>query len=145
VAETALPTLTVRGETFEVPEYVAPIALMRYSEGAVRGIDSSSPEGMAAMYVVLRACIVADDWDRFEQLALRERLTHTDLLEVVTQAFEVISDRPTERPSDSSDGPRDIEPRSEDDSSSRIIRRLEEAGRPDWALVVQETQEAKAG
>lgn len=147
-------TLTVRGETFEVPEFVAPIALMRYSDGAVRGVDSDSPEGMAAMYVVLKACIADGDWDRFEQLALRERLTHSDLLDVVKQAFEVISERPTERPSDSSEGPTDTSPRSEDASpspdttqaaSTRVIRRLEAEGRPDWALVVMETQEAQAG
>lgn len=149
-------TLTVRGQQFEVPEFVAPMALMRYSEGAVRGVDSDSPEGMAAMYVVLRACIVADDWDRFEQLALNERLTHTDLLDVVKQAFEVISERPTARPSESSDGPADTSPKSEvvssspvetstADESSRVIKRLEAMGRPDWALVVLENQQAKAG
>ena len=149
------PCLTVRGEKFDVVEVVAPMAFMRYSDGAVRGVDSSSPEGMAAMYVLLKACIVPEDWDRFEQMAITECLGHAELFEVVQQAFGVIAERPTLRPSESSDGPVSISPNSEDVSSSpaepvaspadRVIRRLEEAGRPDWALVVMENQEYRAG
>lgn len=133
--------IKVKGDTFEVPEFVAPLAFMRYSEAAVRGVDSSDAEGMAAMYVLLKACFVAQDWDRFEKLAISERLSHADLLDVVQQCFTAVAERPTERPSDSSDGPADTAPRSEVDSSSPVVSRMESRGRPDLALQVVKTQE----
>jgi hypothetical protein len=69
----------------------------------------------------------------------------TELMNIVKDVMEMLSKRPTERPSDSSDGPTSTPPSSEDDSSSRIIRRFEQEGRPDLALmVVMETQEFKA-
>lgn len=136
--------ITVKGQTFTAPEFVAPLAFMRYSEAAVRGVDSDSPEGMAAMYVLLKACFAAEDWDRFERLALAERLTHAELLAVVTQMFEAVTERPTERPSESSDGPEVTSQSSEVDSSSPaspVVDRLEGKGRPDLALQVVRTQE----
>lgn len=138
-------TVAFHGEDFEVPAAIPQIALMRFAEVAVRGVSTMEMEGLAAMYVLLKACFPPEDWPRFEALATAQNASHEDLWQVVQDVLATVSERPTERPSDSSDGPADTSPRSEDDSSSQVIRQLEAKGRPDWALVVKEVQEAQTG
>jgi hypothetical protein len=73
---------------------------------------------------------------RFEAAADKARASGDELMQVVKDAFELLSARPTGRPSDSSDGPTIIEPNSEDASYLRVVKRLEDEGRPDQAYMV---------
>jgi hypothetical protein len=137
----ANPEVTFHGEAFTVRDVIPEMAIMRFADVAVRGVSSHDMEGRAAMYVLLKACLAEDDWPRFEQLAIAKNATHEDYWQVVQDVMVALTERPMERPSDSSDGPTVTSPKSEDDSSSRVIRKLEAQGRPDWALVVKEVQE----
>jgi hypothetical protein len=136
--------VTFCGETFAVPERVAALPLMRFADIATRGVETDSIDGLAAMYQLLQTCFTDEDWARFQHVATVNRSTHEDLWKVVEAVFEAAAERPTERPSESSDGPADTAPSSTDDSSSRVILRFEQEGRPAWALMARQAQESRA-
>lgn len=136
------------GEEFHVAERVSSLTVMRFAKIAKSNIDVAQMEGLAAMYDLLEQCVHPDDWDRFEAHADAQRADGEELLGVVKKVFAVIASRPTRRSSDSSGGPRTIEPSSTADSFSpdtgpaRAITRLNAQGRPDLALVVRRRQES---
>lgn len=131
------------GATFQLADKVGLMPLMRFAHVARSGVDANDMAGLAAIYEMLQSVIVDEDWERFEEHATKVRADGDDLNEVVKQAIELISQRPTEGPSDSSDGPKLTSVSSADDSSSRVIHRLEQEGRPSVALMVQRAQQAR--
>jgi hypothetical protein len=58
------------------------------------------------------------EWDRFEAHAIDAKADENDLLKVVQDVIQVLSARPTRRPSDSSAGPQTTSPSSKAISSS---------------------------
>ena len=120
--------LSFEGASFRVASKVGLMPLMKFAHLAKKGIDASDMDGLDAIYQLLRAVIADDEWDRFEDHASSVRADGDDLMGVVSQAIEVISQRPTARPSDSSDGPPVTSVSSADDSSLRVIGRLEGQG-----------------
>jgi hypothetical protein len=137
-------TFEFLGESFAVAERVSTLALMRFAKIASAGVDVDDMAGLAAMYDLLQQAVDPSDWARFESHADAQRVQSDDLLAVIQEVLPIIAARPTGRPSDSSDGrPRTSEP-SADDSSSQVIARLEQRGRPDLALMVDEAQRARA-
>jgi hypothetical protein len=141
-------------ETFELPEKASTLALMEYASVAVGGVDSGSLIGLAALYDLLAECIggvEAEDgtrerqaeWDRFRALARRHRVDDEALFEVVKAVFSAYAERPTSRPSSSSDGPTTTEATSAGVSSLPVKERYEAEGRPAWALQVVQAQEAR--
>lgn len=133
------------GESFELAEKVSSLALMRFARAVSNGADTDTMEGMAALYDALQQMLPESEWKRFERHADKIRADADDLLDFVGNAMAAISARPTERPSESSDGPVTTKPLSPDDSSSRVIARMEASGRPDLALLVTRTQESLVG
>lgn len=132
------------GRDFAVADQVSTLALMRFAKLAQGGMDAESMEGLAAMYDLLEQCIAPEDWPAFGRLADQQRAQADDLFDVVTRVLPLIAARPTGRPSDSSDGPQEPNAPSADDSSSRVITRLERQGRPDLALMVARAQDSRA-
>ncbi len=130
------------GESFAVADRIGHMALMRFAKAAQAGVDSSDMAGLAAMYDLLEQCIDPADWPRFEKAADRTRADGEELMRVVVEVMARVTDRPTSRPSASSDGPRVTEPRSEVDFSSPVMDRL--SGRPDLQLMVVQAQEHRA-
>jgi hypothetical protein len=115
--------------------------LMEFAEAATGGADSELLSGIAAVMRLLKSAIHADDWQRFRTSAKTNKArVREHLMPVVWAAFSQPIDRPTGLPSDSSDGQPTTPENSADDSSSRVIARLEEQGRPDLALVVAQSQ-----
>lgn len=130
------------GESFTVAERIGLMPLMRFAKVAQSGVDSGDMAGLAAMYDLLEQCIDPSDWRRFEAAADRARADGDELMAVVAEVMAKITERPTSRLSDSSDGPRVTEPNSEAASSSPVMDRLH--GRPDLQLMVIRAQAAKA-
>lgn len=137
-------TIEFLGEDFAIAERVGVLPLMRFAKVAKRGTDSMSMAGLAAMYDLLEQCIDADDWDRFCDHASEQRADGEQLMSVVGDVLSGIAGRPTQRPSDSSDGSPSTSESSVDDSVRQVIADLEAKGRPDLALVVQQAQESRA-
>lgn len=137
-----MTTVDFLGAEFKVADKVGALPLMRFAKVARAGVDASELEGLAAMYDLLGQVIHPDDWSRFEDHADREHADGDQLLALVQEVFALMAARPTGRSSDSSGGPQTIEPSSTDDSSSPVISRMNEQGRPDLALLVRKRQES---
>lgn len=100
----------------------------------------SDPKSWGFVKDFARMCL-GNSFDEFWQLALDNGQDQQDVYETLTKVLEAATARPTESPSDSSDGPRDIEPNSTAGSSS-LAARL--AGRPDLQLVVAQARAARS-
>lgn len=153
-------TVEFHGQQFHVAERVGMIPMMRFASFTKRQMrrlaDGHEPTGddeiesLAAAYELLEQCVHPVDWERFVDHASAEHLDMEELMEFVGTVMAVVAARPTGRSSDSSDGPRTIEPSSTADSSSpatgpeRVIARLNAQGRPDLALMVRGRQESLA-
>ena len=144
--------VTFKGEQFAATFPVPPMALMEFAHIAVGDVDSNDMEGLNAMYELLESVIEPDDWQRFRRHAKKTRAVDKDLMMLVRRVIRGETDRPTVRPSDSSDGPEVTEPKSESVQDSaepadlhlRVVRRLEAEGRPDKALMVLMAGEQQA-
>jgi hypothetical protein len=135
--------LEFEGASFAVASKVGLMPLLRFAHLSKQGVDANDMDGMSAIYDLLRSVIADEDWGRFENHASVVRADGDDLMGVVSQAIELISERPTVRPSESSDGSAITSVSSVVDSSSRVIRRLEQEGRPSIALAVQQAQDSR--
>lgn len=131
------------GELFIVADKIGLMPLMRFAKVAKAGVDSADLDGLAAMYDLLEQCIAPEEWARFEAHADKIRADGEELMRVVGKVFEILTDRPTVRPSDSSDGPTTTGPRFTSTSVERVSSRLEDSGRPDLALFVNRAAEAQ--
>jgi hypothetical protein len=138
-------SLDFLGESFEIVDRVGVMPMLRFAKAAKSGLQAESMDGLAAIYDVVEQCLEPTDWQRFETFCDQKRVDTEQLLEFVAKVMERVSERPTQRQSNSSDGQPTIVANSTDDASSRVIRRFEEKGRPDLALLVLKTVEAKAG
>lgn len=91
----------------------------------------------------LREVIHPGDFDAVWAAAKRERQDTQDLMQLAMTLIEKVANRPTGRRPGSSGTPRKTGRKSAAGSSSRVIRRLEKAGRPDLALMVTDVDEAR--
>ena len=123
------------GETFRTADKIGLMPLMRFAVIAKGGVDASEMAGLVALHDLIAQCLADDEWERFQDHATAVRAEGDDLLEVVKQVFEVLSERPTQRPSVSSDGPLTAEPKSTAGSSSPAVLHFESIGRPDLSVV----------
>lgn len=130
------------GEDFVIADRIGLMPLMRFAKVAKSDVDSNDLAGLAAMYDLLEQCIAPQDWQRFQDCADRNRADGDELMTVVSEVIERLTNRPTGRPSVSSDGPRIVEPNLTAPSSSPVMQRL--AGRADLQLFVVQAQEARA-
>ena len=99
---------------------------------------------VAAVKRLLRMLIHPEDFDKVWEAGRANRQTFDDLSELAKGLIAGVTDRPTERPAVSLAGPLSTGTSSEVDSSLRVQRDMEAAGRPDLALVVQEVREHRA-
>jgi hypothetical protein len=133
-------TVEFHGEKYRIADQIGLMPLMRFAKVAQAGVDSSDMDGLVAMYDLMEQCLVDEDWARFAAAATKHRADGEELMDVVRQAIEAMAERPTQRSSDSSDGPPSTSGNSTGDSSSQVVRRLERQGRPDLALLVRRTE-----
>lgn len=89
------------GETFQVAARVGAMPLLRFASVADSGIEAEEMEGLAAMHELLRDCLAAGDWPRFQKTASDNKADAEELMEVCAAIYQAVTGRPTERPSDS--------------------------------------------
>ena len=126
------------------PELADDYAMADLSEliMSVEALDGMAQ--MAAVKRLLRMLIHPEDFDKVWEAGRANRQTFEDLSKLAQALITAATDRPTERPADSSAGPLPTPASSEVDSSLRVQRDMEAAGRPDLALVVQEVRESRS-
>jgi len=129
-----------KGESFRLAEEVPALTQLKFAHAAARGIDSSDPEGMSAMYMFIRACIYRGsggpkpgedghdpaawqpgDFQRFEDHADATCAGPDELLDFVAACMEKINARPTRPRSGSPRSGSRMSPRSRAGSSSRRV------------------------
>lgn len=138
------------GEQFAAPQRINQRLLIKVSRLAAEGADTEDMDeakAKAAAIVLdqmIEQCVRAEDKQRFEDICDRERVNDEELMEFVGKVMEVVSGRPTTRPSVSSAGQTVTEPSSGDASFLRVVERLETSGRPELAYMVEETQKARS-
>jgi hypothetical protein len=119
------------GEEFRVVDSVPSLLPLMQFSAAMSAVDDGSigMDGLAAIYNMLRYCVHAGDWARFEKLAMQRGAGPDDLLPITESVWEAITARPTEGPSGSPDGPSNTGTSSRADSPSRKGRRSGKKGR----------------
>lgn len=134
-------TVEFFGERFNIREKINSRRIGKFAQLAAKG-DMPEMQAMAAINDLVDACLRPEDVQRFDAVCDRHDPDFEQLAQFVADVIEVMTQRPTSRPSDSSAGPQTIEPSSTAVSSSPVINRLE--GRPDLQLIVVKAQEARA-
>lgn len=129
------------GKTVRVHPDLSDLALIEFMESAVAIESMGAGEAMGSVSKMLRSLVHPEDFDVFWKAARANRQTIEDLTTLAEALIESVADRPTVRPSGSSDGPLSTGASSPVVSSSPVVRDLEAKGRPDLALVVVQTQE----
>lgn len=135
-----MPKVPFLGEEFELAEKIGMMPVLRFAKLAKNGLDSEELEGLVAIYDLLEQCFAPQEWQRFQDHAVKVRADGEQLMEVAAKAMGEVSNRPTEQPSDSSAGLPITSPSSTGDSFSRVKERFERQGRPDLALLVMQAQ-----
>lgn len=131
------------GRTFRVHPDLTDLNLLAFLDQAGE-IDESDEKGaMTLVTGQLRGLVHPDDWAEFLAHSIAERQHYLDLMVLMKGLIEAVSDRPTKRLSGSQPGRRKTKGKSKAPSSSRVIRRLESAGRPDLALAVVQADDAR--
>jgi hypothetical protein len=145
VGEDGAQYVEFEGKQFRIAGSVGLMPLLKFSHFATKGIDSGDPQGLAAIYSMLRDCIVErepkvphlsedrneeqerawkrwqdslEEWQRFEEHAIEVKAEGDDLMPVVSRTIEVLSARPRTRPGSSSAGPRNTSTGSKDSSGN---------------------------
>ena len=124
------------GERLRTNPALTDVAIMRMVRRLLAVDVKGGLEAMGVFEGMVSDLVHAEDVERFWDLAERNRQTLEDIGDTVEQIMEGVTERPTVRPSDSSDGPARTEPNSAGDSSLAVIHRLEAKGRPDLAQFV---------
>lgn len=115
------------------------------SMATVRDLDDSegAEAAIGAISSIARLLVHPDDIGQFWELTRVHRQTMEDIVTLAMNVLAAMSGRPTQLPSDSSDGQRTTGTTSEGASSSPALRLLE--GRPDLqAAVVMAEREREA-
>ncbi|MEU7978251.1 hypothetical protein AB0B63_06935 [Micromonospora sp. NPDC049081] len=110
--------VTFLGEEYRIADKVGLMPLMRFAVAAKSGMESDDMEALAAMYSLIKDCIDATEWPRFERDATDKKADQDDLLKVVTDVIQVLTARPTRQPTDSSAGLPTTSPTSKGNSPS---------------------------
>lgn len=127
------------------PPHLYEWEMMEFASAADNGADGNVLSGVAAVHTLLKAVIVAEDWAKFRAAARKNHArVEQDLMPLVVAAFTQETARPTLLPADSSAGPEVVQEKSGDVSYLRVVRRLEEEGRPDQAYLVKMAAEHAA-
>lgn len=131
------------GERFRVNPDLTDLSLIEFMEQAGQIDEDDEMRAMDLVVGQLRGLVHPDDWDEFLTLSVQKRQQYRDLMILMKGLVEAVSDRPTTRRSDSPRGRRKTREKSKVSSSSRVIRRMETAGRPDLALAVVQARDAR--
>lgn len=108
-------------------------------------LKETDPRSIGSVKALMRRTIHPDDFEEFWRLAVAHRQNSEDLAGLFQSILASVTERPTKRPSSSSDGPVPTGPSYAAGSPLRVVDRLEAQGRPDLALAVVKAQEHLTG
>jgi hypothetical protein len=132
------------GATIRVGESFSDLRLIGFLELAQTIDEADELASMKALRDFLHSIVHPEDWEVFWQGCMDNGQGVVDLITLVRRLTEATSDIPSQRRSGSSTGRRKTKGSSKEDSSSRVIRRLEKRGRPDLAVVVEMARDERS-
>lgn len=97
-------------------------------------LEGGGTGAVAALTGMIDVLIHPEDVVEFRRLVKEHRQSSEDVAHLAMKVIEAITDRPTQRPADSSGGPSTTATRSVDASVAEAVARYE--GRPDLQLAV---------
>ncbi|SFK92711.1 hypothetical protein SAMN05216275_14170 [Streptosporangium canum] len=100
-----LPYFTLDGVTFTCTDQLALLDLSEFARLASQGLDSDSPDGIAAIGEFLTAILGDVTYQRFRRHCRQHKTDGETIVAIIGDLIQDFSARPTSRPSDSSDGP----------------------------------------
>lgn len=112
------------GEQFRLGAKLGLMPLLKFAHVSNKGVTADDMEGLAAMYSLIKDCIADGEWQRFENTAISKHADEEDLLNVVTNAIELMSARPTKRRSGSAPG----SPQTSENSKASSTRTVAPVG-----------------
>lgn len=90
------------GKDFHIASKVGLMPLMEFAYYANSGADTGDMGSLVAIYEMLKDCIVPDEWMDFVAHAKKMKADAEDLMPVVQRTIELLTARPTQQDSDSS-------------------------------------------
>ena len=94
-----------KGQRYKIADTVGIWPMMQFARAAEAGIDLSDWRALGAMHALLETCIAKEDWGRFqEQMISTKEGDLSAMLDCATSIIEKLSARPTQPPSQSSNG-----------------------------------------
>lgn len=144
VPESPPEPLTVEweGESFAIADEVGVMSRIWFGKLAEDGEDAESTQGAAAISDMLEDCLADGEYPRFRAHARSIKATMPQILHLCGMTIEALAERPTVRPSDSSDGPPTTNVPSSDAPLARVLARIP-ATRPDLKSQVVRAHEAQ--
>lgn len=150
--EPVLATFTYFGKRFRVNPDLNEIMVMDLLEDS-GALDADDPQQLAVVKGWAREHLHDDDFDEFWSLARHNGQGLTDIIRLCNRVLEMVVERPTSPPTDSSAGRPDIKPSSPAGASAPAIakfretaqvfvERFEAQGRPDKAVQVMLAMQA---
>lgn len=99
-------TIDFAGETFHVSDASIAMAWFRFHKAIEYEGDNGEEEARTsvAIFDLLEALIVPEDWSRFQAVAMRTRASGEDHSKAMRDALVARAGRPTQQPVDSSTG-----------------------------------------
>ena len=97
--------ITAMGKEYAVADKIGLGPLIRFRMLAKQGADSADSEALDVMVAMLMQALTDEAWLEFQDDMMVHRIDHEDIFEIVKDAIEIITARPTSRPSVSSAGP----------------------------------------
>lgn len=83
---------------------ISVLDLSEFARLAVQGVESGSPEGLAILADIFQG-LLGTSYQRFRAHCRKHGADDETLVDILKDLFEQAAERPTSRPSDSSDGP----------------------------------------
>jgi hypothetical protein len=93
------------GEQYKIAEKVGIWPIMQFARAAESGIGVGDYRALAALHGFLQDCIDTEDWGRFQNDMIEQKIDSADtLLDMATKVVEKVTSRPTQPLSASSNG-----------------------------------------
>lgn len=99
------PEFELDGVEFVGEGSVSVLDLSEFARLATQGVDSDSPEGVAILADIYHSLLGEQEYQRFRRHCRKHDTDADVLLEIIGGMIAEAAERPTIRPSDSSDGP----------------------------------------
>jgi len=86
-------TVTFKGETYRLDSKMGVWPMLQFARAAEAGLDAADARGLAAIHAFLQDVIDPDDWGRFQEDMIKNKISDLgELINVANQAVNALLD-----------------------------------------------------